>query len=267
MNQLAKLQHTFQDCVLKPNEPSSTSWVSASGRAAPETQLSIYSYAYHARLNEVLANDYPAILMAIGDETFNQLTELYIEAHPSHYFSLRDFGSNLPEFISELIQPNEQQENQWQEMPWLYELALFEWNLGQAFDVADVSLFTEQDMITVPPEAWPDLKFILHPSVHRLNFEWNIVEMWQTLTDDNPSQVTAVHEETSPWLIWREQLITRFRSMQKDEQLAFDQLQEGGNFNDICEALAAMMSEEEVPMHAAGLLKGWITQGLISGIK
>lgn len=261
MNQLAKLQHTFQDCVLKPEQSISNAWVSASGRAAPETQLSIYSYAYHARLNEVLANDYPAILMAIGDEYFNQLAADYIEAHPSHYFSLRDFGSQLANFIVGLIQ----QQTKWQKMPWLYELALFEWNLGQAFDAADDNLFTEQDMSSIAAEAWPELRFNLHPSVQRLDFEWNIIEMWQALTDETPTEVTAIKEASTPWLIWRENLTTRFRSMQPDEQIALDKLAQGGDFTDICETLASIINEDEVPMHAASLLKGWITQGLISG--
>jgi len=267
MKQLAKLQHTFQDCVLKPDKPASIAWVSASGRAAPETQLSIYSYAYHARLKEVLANDYPAILMAIGDEYFNQLADHYINEHPSHYFSLREFGSHLPKFISDLSQQHESEQIPWQEMPWLYELAIFEWTLGQAFDAADSHLFTEQDILGVPPDAWPELKFTLHPSVHLLNVEWNIVEMWQALTDENPTPITAIHETSSLWLIWREQLVIRFRSIQADEQLALVKLQKGGSFNDICETLATRMSEDEVPMYAASLLKSWITQGLISDIQ
>ena len=263
MKQLAKLQHTFQDCVLQPGEPVSTAWVSASGRAAPQTQLSIYAYAYRARLKEVLANDYPAVLMAIGDDNFNQLAEDYIQAHPSHYFSLRDFGGHLPGFVSDLIQ----QHDTYQGMPWLYELALFEWSLGRAFDVADVTLFTGQDMAAIPPEAWPALTFILHPSVQRLDFEWNIPEMWQSLTADEPTPITACSETTSSWLIWREQLVTRFRSMHADEQLAFDSVCAGASFNDVCEQLATLINEEDVPHRAAGLLKGWIAQGLISGVQ
>ena len=263
INQLAKLQHTFQNCVLKPGQSTSIAWVSASGRATPETQLSIYNYAYHARLNEVLANDYPAILMAIGDEHFNQLAANYIEAHPSHYFSLRDFGSQLANFIATLIQ----QQQKWQEMPWLYELALFEWNLGQVFDAADDTLFTEHDMSTIAAEAWPELRIHLHSSVQRLDFEWNIIEIWQALTDETPTEVTAKKEASSPWLIWREKLTTRFRSMQADEQIALDKLAQGGDFTDICEELARIIDEDKVPMHAASLLKGWISQGLISDVE
>ena len=91
--------------------------------------------------------------------------------------------------------------------------------------------------------------------------------MWQTLTADEPTPVTAICDSTSPWLVWREQLVTRFRSMSPDEGLALDTLRRGGSFNELCEALATLMAEDEVPLRAAGLLKGWLAQGLISGIE
>ena len=268
MSQLAKLQNTFQNCILNSDTKlaPSTSWVSASGRADPETQISLYNYAYHARLKEVLANDFPATLMAIGENYFDQLTDDYIKTYPSHYFSLRDFGSHLPSFIANLIQQNNAQNKQWQNMPWGYELATFEWTLGKAFDAAEANLFTEQDMTTIPADAWPNLKFTLHPSVHRLDFDWNIPEMWKALSNDEPTEVTAQLEATSSWLVWREQLITRFRSIETDEQLALDKIIQGGSFNDICETLSTIIDEDEVPIHAATYLKGWITQGLISEI-
>ena len=263
LNTLSKLQHTFQDCVMHPGRPDAASWVSASGRADPDTQLSIYSYAYAARLREVLAKDYPAVLMAIGDARFEQLADAYIQAHPSHYVSLRDFGQHLAGFVSGLIQ----KDTAWQDMPWLLELALFEWTLGQAFDAADASPFTEQDMAAIPPDIWPGLCFTLHPAVQRLNLEWNIPPMWQALTADVPEPVSATRHSASPWLIWREQLITRFRSMETDEQQALDALSKGASFNDICQTLANHMPEENVPLHAASLLKAWIAQGLISGVQ
>lgn len=259
MNQLAKLQNIFQTAVLQPEKSLSPKWVSATGRVSPEIQLSVYSYAYHARLIEVLVNDYPAILMAIGDEVFERIANNYIAEHPSHYFSLRDFGSGFANFI---LTNNPQQE-----MYWLYELASFEWHLVQAFDAADASLFTVNDMGSIAAEQWPEVKFILHPSVQRLNFIWNAVEMWQVLSADEPSKVIPQMESENTWLVWREQLTTRFRSLNKDEQLAFETLQSGGSFSNICENLVTLIDEESVPMHAASLLKGWISQGLIHKVK
>jgi len=259
MNRLAKLQQTFQDCVLHPQQADSIAWVSASGRATPEVQLSVYSYAYAARLKETLANDYSATLLALGEDAFNQLAEEYIQAYPSRYFSLRDFGCDMPGFIH--------QHEAYAEMSWLHELAQFEWSLGQAFDAADVSLFTEQDMALIPPDAWPDLKFVLHSSVQRHVFEWNTVAIWQALTAEPPTPISAECETTTHWLIWREQLVTRYRSLPQQEQLALDKLRDGGSFEEVCEVLAEMMDEQEVPLHAASFLKSWIAQGLICEIK
>ena len=261
MNQLSKLQHTFQDCVLSSAKPASTAWVSAAGRATPETQLSIYSYAYRARLKEVLASDFSAVLMALGDERFDQLCNDYIATCPSHYFSLRDFGRRFPDFVLDLVSKNKS----YLGMNWLYELAVFEWTLGQAFDAADAGLFSEQDMAAISPEAWPELRFTLHPSVQRLDFNWNTVELWQTLTGDEPEQVEA-KQDNSSWIIWRHQLTTRFRSLEKDEQLALDKLFEGGSFNELCESLIEVMDEEEIPMRIATLLKSWISYGLIADV-
>ena len=91
--------------------------------------------------------------------------------------------------------------------------------------------------------------------------------MWQALTADSPVRVTAIRESASPWLVWRNQLITRFRSMQGDEQLALDQLRAGNSFSQACEALTALMREDQVPLRAAVLLKSWMAQGLISRIQ
>ena len=99
MNQLAELQQKFQACVMQPQLAKETAWVSASGRATPETQVAIYRHAYRVRLKEVLANDYPAVLMAVGDESFEQFAIRYIDKYPSHFFSLRDFGLQMPAFI------------------------------------------------------------------------------------------------------------------------------------------------------------------------
>lgn len=261
MNNLAKLQNNFQQFILGSGQAAHSGWVSASGRVAPEIQLSVYHFAYRARLKEVLANDFPAIVNAIGDEKFNQLTNIYIKKFPSHYFSLRDFGKNMAGFIATLIQRT----HPWQSMPWLYELALFEYALGKTFDSADAYHYTEQDMLGHNAETWPGLKFSLHPSVQTISFAWNTVEMWQTLTSDSPSAIKAKLETNNTWLIWREQRTTRFRSMPTDEFIAFNTLAMDGSFTDICEALLPVKNENDIPLYVASLLKSWVAHGLISG--
>jgi len=259
MSRLADLQQTFQQCLLNPPDDLTQPWVRAGGRASPARQLSAYIHAYPARLKEVLGNDYPAVLMAIGNDAFDQLAQSYLDAHPSHFFSLRDFGGRLAEFIETQAGHRER--------PWLVELARFEWALGRAFDATDTPVAGIADMAAIAPQDWPGLRFDIHPSLQRLDLAWNTVTLWSALTAEEPTPATANAGEPVPWLIWREQLSTRFRSLESDEQAALDCLRGGGDFGELCDQLTVFVNADAVPMRAASLLKGWLEQGLVSSIR
>jgi len=258
MSQLIDLQQAFQRFLLASPSPSLPDWISHNGRAAPEKQLSIYNNAYRARLKEVLAIDFPAVLDAMGEQLFNRLAENYIDTHPSRFYSLRDFGCDLPQFLQQAPACHDQ--------PWLSELARFERMLGHAFDAADDTVFDEQDMARIPPEDWPPLRLVLHPSVQRLDCEWNAPGMWQSLTDQTPQEFTATREHPVPWLIWRQRLTTHYRSLGAEEQLALDAVLIGCTIDDVCAELSSMMAEDNVPLRFASLLRSWIAQGMISGV-
>ncbi|MES9942394.1 MAG: DNA-binding domain-containing protein [Candidatus Thiodiazotropha sp. 6PLUC2] len=264
MQNLDELQARFQGFLLDPRNDEQNGWVSSGGRATPAYQLSVYANAYTSRLKEVLMNDYPAVNMAISSDQFDLLADGYIQQNPSHSFTLRDFGRRFRHYLCEKVDTDPAYHN----MSWLSELADFEWKLGEAFDAADCDCFEEQEMASVPAEDWPMLQFQFAPCVGRLDLKWNVPEMWKALTADPPVKIDAI-QETNPsgWLIWRQDLVTRFRSLEADEQLLLDTLRSGGTFNDACELLATRIDIEVVPMRAAGLLKGWINQGLIAALK
>jgi hypothetical protein len=258
MSRLAELQHSFQQCLLQPTAQQTQPWVRSGGRAHPARQLAVYQHAYPARLMEVLGNDYPALALALGTGGFEQLAHDYIAAHPSQSFTLRDFGGRLADFIATTTTGVEQ--------PWAAELARFEWSLGLAFDAADTPLAGVEHMAAIAPPHWPVLHFSPHPSVQRLDFCWNTPGMWSALTSEPPQPVSAAVGDTAPWLIWREQLTTRFRSLARDEAAALDCLCRGASFGDACAQLAEYHDDDSVPLRAASLLKGWLAQGLISQI-
>ena len=88
--------------------------------------------------------------------------------------------------------------------------------------------------------------------------------MWKVLTSDAPEAIQATSTEPAYWIVWRDDLITRYRSMPDDEQQALACLRSGGNFEEICIALADFHEEAQIPLRVATLLKTWIGQGLIS---
>jgi hypothetical protein len=50
------------------------------------------------------------------------------------------------------------------------------------------------------------------------------------------------------------------------ESAALDAALRGRNFAEICEALSALLPEEEIPAAAAGLLGTWADSGILSGL-
>ena len=258
MKHLAQLQHNFQHGLLARNPATVLPAITTAGRAAPETQLSVYSNAYHLRLREVLALDYPVLAAALGGEAFDVLADAYIEAHPSHGYSLRSFGTQLAAFLRD--QPG------YRETAVLAELASFEWQLGQAFDTLDDPVVTTDTIKQIPPEAWPGLQFVFHASVQRIDFLWNTPELWKAYKADMTPPEISENAALVPWLIWRQDLTVRFRSLENDEQSFFNAAQQGATFAEMCDVLSTSIPPEKIPLRAASILKHWISHGLISRI-
>ena len=265
MNPLASLQSDFQSFLLQ-REERLLDRVSGTATVDAQTRVAIYYDAYRLRLLEALDANYPVLHAWVGDDEFEQLGLAYLDAHPSRHFSIRYFGHRLPEFLGT---------EAYRERSYLAEMAVLEWALSEAFDAADDEIMQIEDMAGIPPDAWPTMRFRFHSSVRRLNLRWNVPAIWNPINrnieaekngEEPTAEVPAPATEEYPrsWLIWRQELKTYFRSLPVDEAWAIDTAVAGGTFAEICEALTEWIDAQNVAVHAAGLLKQWITDGLIT---
>lgn len=259
MKHLARLQRDFQNGVLANDHSQVLPAITGAGKAAPDRQLSVYANAYRSRLREVLEIDYPVLAAALGETAFHELVIAYIDAHTSRDYSLRSFGARLSEFLDTDVN--------YRHMPALAELARFEWTLGRAFDANDDPLVTVKSMAEIAIEAWPRLRLVFHDSVHRIDFDWNTPALWQAHKSERPIPEVQKNAATAPWLIWRRDLSVHFRSLEDKEALLLDLARQGRTFEELCCSLGQEMAVDEVPLHAASMLKRWISDGLVSGIR
>jgi hypothetical protein len=150
--------------------------------------------------------------------------------------------------------------------PIFAELAALEWTLAEVFDAADAESKPRSALSVIDPSAWSGLTFEFHPSVRRLSLQWNTAPVWQAMSrgEDPPDPTRA--DEPAPWLLWRQNLQNYFRSMAADESAALNSALSGDTFGDICESLADLLPEEEIPLRAASLLATWADSGIIVGI-
>jgi hypothetical protein len=256
MSKLVELQDCFQGFLLHSNKKIE-SLIHDSKSVPTETRLAIYHHAYRYRLLEALASNYPMLSAYMSESEFEQLGNEYIDCHPSSTPSIRWFGDKLMTFLS--------QSSRYQPYPYLAELAHVEWVMTLTFDAKDETAMTIDDMATISPHAWPSMHFVTHPSLHQLSLSWNVMAIWQAIMDDlappQPVQGLAI-----AWIFWRHELSTQFCSLAEPEQWGIQALLNHASFGDICAGLCTWVKEEEAPMHAASLLKKWLSAGLITKV-
>ncbi|RMX20907.1 DUF2063 domain-containing protein [Legionella jordanis] len=256
MNELGRLQESFQAYLMTGEKFALSQAIVDSGMITVAKRLDIYRDAYRSRLIECLSSNYPVCRQYFGDEQFLQLAHSYIDAYPSFFRSIRWYGDCLSTHLAEYSSTQ----------PHWVELAQFEWQLNLAFDATDASVLSIDHMTAIQPEHWAEMTFSPHPSLHLLKFAWNTVAIWQAIANNKQPEPVQKNNKSTTWVIWRHNYSSRFYCLAEDESWALNALVKGANFAEICAGLNEWMSEEEVGLRAASLLKGWIQSGLLSRV-
>ncbi|MEA3292757.1 MAG: DNA-binding domain-containing protein, partial [Pseudomonadota bacterium] len=259
MSELLSLQQAFQQSLLNTDQCVIDELVGTKNAPAAE-RLGVYQEAYRLRLIEALGDNYRGLEALLGEEVFENLCGCYIDAHPSRHYSIRWYGDRLAAWLKE-TEP-------WRKQGVLAEMAAWEWSLSLAFDAPEAETVGEETAESIPPEAWPVLTFRFHPSLQRVDLAWSVPRFRQQVEEEDeeigpPEQA----EQPLPWLIWRTGLRQKFRSMEVNEAWALDTARQGENFAAICEGLCEWVDPQHAALRAAGFLKGWFQDGLITSVE
>jgi Putative DNA-binding domain len=257
MASLRKLQLDMQSYLLGADNRIADAIVDAPP-LPPGERLAIYRNGYRVRLLDALDATYPILHAVLGDDDFVAAGEAFIASLPSVHRSIRWYGSELPQFLADSAPYSDQ--------PIFAELAQLEWTLSEVFDSADVPSVTRADLAGVDPMAWSGLTLEFHPSLRRLQFEWNTVAVWQDMSRGEMPANPTPSERPVPWLLWRQDLQNYFRSLTPDEEAALGAAHDGCTFGDMCEVLAEWLPQEEIPLRAATLFGVWADSGILTAI-
>jgi len=254
MSELKLRQQQMMQYLLHGDGDFSKSLEAPSG-VDPEQRLSIYYNGYRLRLAETLAVDHDLLGSYLGDELFEKLTYSYIEAHPSTSKSLRNFADHLPDFLKS--------DGFFKDYPQLSEFARFERSLLSSFDAPECAILPNDYLQTLAVELWPGTCLSFHPSAQLFFSEWNSVTIWLALKAEQTPPPPDL--EKSCWLVWRSpQMLTEFVSLDAVDVCIAQCVLESQSFTEICNAMAQIIAEEEVPARLVGTLTRWLAQGLIA---
>ena len=260
MKNLERLQQDFKTWVIDQQGDFISDIVKTStlGR---QTRLDIYANAYRARLHEALEADFPVLNAMLGDQVFHSIALEYIQQHPSDNPSLRWFGRHMPGFLA--------MHDVYSQHSYLSEMAGFEWALRTAFDARNSSRATIEDAAVIPAEAWAVMRPVPCHSARLLEISWNTPSVWNSVIDEaeDPTQPIRL-PETVPCLIWRSELMTRFRVLEhEDEHAVIQLLLKGYDFPAMCEQLGDFHHPQDTSVRAATLLKTWLQEGLLASLE
>lgn len=253
---LRKLQQEFTH-YLTGDSGDVIDYVAEQGNIDRKARLAIYQNAYHVRLRECIETDHPILGRYLGDELFEQMVTGYIRQHPSRYPSLRHFAGLLPDYLTE-TEP-------FRSHPIIAEIAAFERRLLDAFDAADSEPAAPEDLQKVPAAAWPAMRLAFHPSTQAFETQWNSVECWRALKNDQAPPDPL--RQQNWWIIWRDrQRLTQYRHLGVDGFVLYQCFHDDYTLADACELLTEHLPEEQIGMVTLNHLQTWFSLGIVDSI-
>jgi hypothetical protein len=160
--------------------------VTPSRNLTAEARLGIYAHAYYARLLECLADSFPILARALGQEVFDSFAFEYLKRYPSRSYTLDRLGEDFPRFLDETrpdrdpLDPASGPDESPGTASWpdfLIDLARLEWAIARVFDgpgVEGQTLLRPEDLEALGPERFAAARLLPVPCLRLLDFRYPV---------------------------------------------------------------------------------------------
>ncbi len=145
--------------------------LTAGPKLGPRERLDVYVRGYVARLVECLADDYPVVKHAMGEERFEALCRQYVARWPSEAPNLNAYGRRMPELCEE------------QGRAFEADLARLEWAVVQVVHAPVGASLTMETLAGVPMEQWPAARLEPCPALRIVEARYPVNDYFQAVKD------------------------------------------------------------------------------------
>lgn len=191
-------------------------------------RIALYRGNVLAARHKALAAAYPVTRKIVGEEFFEALARVYMQAHPSVSGDLNEFGGDLAEFLRG-FEPAA-------ELAYLPDVATLEWQVHRAHYAANHALLDLAQLMAVAPEQQAALRFTLDPACALLYSLYPIADIW-TVHQDNYKGEFDVDFDAGPHyvLVHRPEWRVQVRSLGAGTYALLDTLARGASLGQALE--------------------------------
>lgn len=229
-------------------------------------RLRVYGNAYYARLLECLREEFPALLHAVGEETFDALTFGYLQGCPSKSYTLAKLGARFPGYLAE-TRPAKDELTVGPDWPaFMIDLATLERTYSEVFDgpgVEGKNLLSVDDLLAIPPEQWEQVRLETVPCLRLLEFQFPVHE-YATAVKQGKSVEMPDSRPTHLAISRRDYIVRRWELDAIEFQL-LRLIESGETLGQAIENLADANSETGLPDNFADSLREWFAKWTASG--
>ena len=226
----------------------------AAGRS-PVQRLEVYADMYFLRLVDILADDYAAMVHALGWDDFDALARAYLVDHRPAKRTLSGLGHLLPAFMAD---------RELADKAFMLELARYETEKEALFfGERRVETLDSAALGEIPPELWADSRLETIPGLVLLAHQFPIHAFCQAVySDDAPEQIPDA--EPSWAAIWRCDADVWRAPLTREQHTILTQLQAGSTLGDAIEACAELPDFN--PEALMGALGSWFAEWTQDGL-
>lgn len=243
---------------ISPHELESV--IDRSHRLDAAGRLKIYADAYYARLIECLDGSFPIVARTLGKELFAEFAMGYLQAHPSHSYTLNRLGDQFAEWLHATRLPPEADEPdqpQWPEL--LVDLARLEWAIDGVFGGPGGGRQTVVDAETVAGLSATQLlgaRLETVPCFRLMAFRFPVSEYYDAARRASGDDELDVPEPKPSWLaLTRRDYVVRSIALSQPQFELLSVLHAGGTVGAAIERAATTVSWSDEQLAAS--LTNW----------
>ena len=202
MHAPADIQHRLRRSILVALD-GNLDQVVKGGALSPDRRIGVHRNHFQISLAQALSATFPATRAVVGEDFFEQTARAFALEHPPVGPCLFEYGADLPGYLDRLPALRE--------LPYLGDLARFEWQLNAVHHAPDHGVFDPAKLGGLSPDATAVLRFIPAPSVRLFASRYPILKIRQLargeISDDvslDEGGVRLLIRRQADRVVWRE---------------------------------------------------------------